>query len=159
MARLVAVHKVADGPLGQVGGRLVHLHRQRDGEQIALLRRQRTDDSSNHVRRLTIDQAPPGLYTKAWTIECSAALLHRLGMMNGSLVGAASSHLASAGRNTQGFSWQALTSPPSAVMKNLMMVSRWLAFEESAGYGSSPNAALAVHLHVADCHTCHRCHR
>lgn len=39
-----------------------------------------------------------------------------------------------------------LTSPPRAVRKNLMMVRRWLLLEDSAGYGSSPNAALSVHL-------------
>jgi len=34
---LIAVHKVADGPFAQIRGRLVDLHRQRNGEQVGLL--------------------------------------------------------------------------------------------------------------------------
>ena len=39
-----------------------------------------------------------------------------------------------------------LTSPPSALRKNLMVVSRWLVLDDSAGYGSSPNFEPASHL-------------
>ena len=39
-----------------------------------------------------------------------------------------------------------LTSPPRALRKNLMVVSRWLVLADSAGYGSSPYCALAEHL-------------